>query len=210
MRIGYVEFEDVRNARDVYDFFNSGSRIPINEHNQTITVSWCYNRLYTEPWITIVLRNIPTNDTKAIHKTCTRKGERVRYITQPILIKEQWCCMVIVEDIEDAERICLRVNNTTVDKKGKVRAHIHPSSTMNRKNKEKSHNTLFAHMKEYLPETYKTLALKKSIRKVELPENKYKRIRDTALTDSVNEVSKHKPSSILLTKDSERRKATLI
>lgn len=206
MRIGYVEFENIENARDIFSFFNSGSRIPVNENNAPIEVTWGYNRLYSEKWVTIVLRNLPSPNKDSVHTNCTKRGEKVKYITPPTLIKGRWCCLVVVEDIETAEKICLRVNNNVVDKGGrKIRAHIHPSSNMNRDYEKKSHNSLFAYMKEYLPKGNKDQPekvtippVRKTIKKQKIvsPEARHKQIRDSIFAELLDDQQNDVPDFI--------------
>eukprot|EP00826_Nyctotherus_ovalis_P058833 TRINITY_DN8127_c0_g1_i2.p2 TRINITY_DN8127_c0_g1~~TRINITY_DN8127_c0_g1_i2.p2 ORF type:complete len:225 (-),score=50.99 TRINITY_DN8127_c0_g1_i2:125-799(-) len=197
--MGYVEFEDVRHARDVFNFFNSGSRISVNKDGKAMKILWCYNRLHSESWVAVVLRNIPPSDAnlEAIRKNCTKHSEKVKLITPPTSVKGRWCCLVVVEDIEDAEKICLRINNYAFDK-GKIRAHVHPSSDT-RRSGERSHNVLFAHMQEYVPKDHPLASkkiegqpTKKAIRKQkEVPKTKHKQIRDSLL--DLNESRKEMP-----------------
>lgn len=189
VRMGYVEFEDVSHARDVFSFLNSGSRVSVNKSGKVMRILWCYNRLHSETWVAVVLRNIPPCDAnlKAIRRNCTKRGEKVKLVTPPASVKGQWCCLVVVQDVEDAEKICMRVNNYAFDK-GRIKAHVHPSSNM-RRSGEKSHNVLFAHMEEYLPRDYSLTSkkvesqpTKKAIRKQkEVPKTKHKEIRDSLL-----------------------------
>ena len=182
IRVGFVEFEKVEDARDIFTFFNSGSRISKNKSNGIIRVVWGYNRLYADSWAAVILRCIPPSDAniKNIYMKCTSRGEKVKHVVNPMLLKNQWCCIVVMETIEDAEKLCIRINNSVCDRAGhKVKAHIHPKSDMHRPNKGNSFNTLFQYVAEHQPKDYiepikretqeKSLQIKKFIKKNKKP-----------------------------------------
>ena len=55
-----------------------------------------------------------------------------------------------MENIEEAEKLCLRLNGHHINKEKKLKAHIHPLSNMKRFDKEHSHHEVFSNEHTYL------------------------------------------------------------
>ena len=55
-----------------------------------------------------------------------------------------------MENIEEAEKLCVRLNGYAFGKEKKLKAHIHPKSTLKRADKEKSMHKVFSNIQTYL------------------------------------------------------------
>lgn len=65
-------------------------------------------------------------------------------IAEPVKVKDQYCTVLTVPDIEEAERICLKWDHIIVnDKQQRLKAHIHPYSYRRRPTDKVSIHPLF-------------------------------------------------------------------
>ncbi len=102
-------------------------------------------------WTAVVLRNVPPDSrVNVLYHNCTARGEKVKYITKPQLIKGQHCCFAVMENIEEAEKLCARVNGYQFSSTKKLKAHIHPASGLHRPDPAHSHHKIFARLQTYL------------------------------------------------------------
>ena len=62
------------------------------------------------------------------------------------MIKEQYCCVARVKDIENAEKLCRAWNNFN----NTMKVHIHPYSYTMRENPEQSSHLIFRKQSELL------------------------------------------------------------
>jgi len=91
-------------------------------------------------WYGVVLRNLPNNCTQANVKSfCENHVNGVLYVLYPMKIKTSYTSIAILKDLDDAEKLCVAVNNKEVVKNKRIKAHIHPRCCRIRRNSEKSH-----------------------------------------------------------------------
>ena len=68
----------------------------------------------------------------------------IQELIDPVRIKNQYCTVLTVPDIEDAERICKQWNNVVVhDRIQKLKAHVHPYSYRRRPTDKLSLHPIF-------------------------------------------------------------------
>ncbi len=91
-------------------------------------------------WYGVVLRNLPNNCTQANVKSfCENHVNGVLYVLYPMKIKTSYSSIAILKDLDDAEKLCVAVNNKEVVKNKRIKAHIHPKCCRIRRSTEKSH-----------------------------------------------------------------------
>jgi hypothetical protein len=173
-KIAYIEFESVQMARSIRSYFVT--RTAKNSHGKPIVVTWGFDRSLcpTSHWVCVILRNIPPDcQVETLYRNCTKNGEKVKHITKPQLIRSQFCCLVIMQNIEDAEKLCKRLNNFQLTQIKKLRAHIHPMSNLRREEMGMSHHKIFSEMNKYLG--VKKEENNESVEKLEIMLNKLKK-----------------------------------
>ena len=122
-----------------------GSRIHgIAGAQRTVNVKWIRNETLSDQseWSGVILRNLPSNFTlEAISNFLNTKTDRpVLRIEPPRTVKGKYCTVAVTRNIEDAEKICKRLNNSKVGTET-VKVHMHPLSKGRRR--EDSHHKLF-------------------------------------------------------------------
>jgi len=157
IRTAYIEFENLSSAQEIYSFLSK--KVPLNHQGLKIDIKWAYDKSKSgEAWVAVILRGIPPDSkVQSVFANCTFKGEKVRYVTVPKQIKGQWCCYAIMENIEEAEKLCFRMNGHSFSNNKKLRAHIHPDSNLIRPDKKKSHHNIFSNLEIYCPQLKKPL-----------------------------------------------------
>lgn len=108
----------------------------IREYNED--VFYCYDLTdYKESlWYGVVLRNLDENCNKdRLKEFCQIITSGVLYTTTPEKVMNSICSIVVTYDLDDAEKICVFINN----QKKKLKANIHPNSCKLRRFPEKSH-----------------------------------------------------------------------
>ena len=92
-----------------------------------------------------MLRNVPPGcSCETLVKNCSEKGEQVLYAIPPKIIRGMHCALVRMAGIEDAERVCRRLNQFKVAESKHLKVHLHPRCNLRRVNKEKSHHIIFS------------------------------------------------------------------
>ena len=122
-----------------------GSRVHrIPGAQRTVNVKWIRNETLSDQseWSAVVLRNLPANFTlEAIASFLNTKAERpVLRLEPPRNVKGKYCTLAVTRNIEDAEKLCKRLNNVKVATET-VKVHVHPMSKGRRR--EDSHHRLF-------------------------------------------------------------------
>lgn len=111
---------------------------------RSVNVKWIRNEALSDQseWSGVVLRNLPSNFTlEAISSLLNTKTDRpVLRIEPPRTVKGKYCTVAVTRNIEDAEKICKRLNNVKVGPET-VKVHVHPFSKGRRR--EDSHHRLF-------------------------------------------------------------------
>ena len=115
-RVGFVLFSKLSDAEQVYNFFNfSLKKNPSkNSNGDLLEVQWGYDLLDLKDsgWFGVVLRNVPPKCTEEnVKNQCSKQGEVVLYALTPTQIKNQFCSIVVMETLEDAEKLCLNLNH---------------------------------------------------------------------------------------------------
>ncbi|CAI2364130.1 unnamed protein product [Moneuplotes crassus] len=149
-----VEFKDDKHCSEVYEFLNSPKYKGKfkNKEKESIQINYALDssRVENSGWVAVVIRNLPREATKSIIvANCSQNGEKVLYATNPIKVKNMYCCMVRVKTIDDAEKICRRLNEKRKFKEG-IFVDIHPNSNYKRQNPQKSQFSIFKNEK-YFP-----------------------------------------------------------
>lgn len=86
----------------------------------------------------VVLRNIPeawNAESVEEYVATALPGVKVQFVEDPVLIKNQWCTIMSVSNLEDAESVANTLNRQNIDDKY-VKAHLHPHNKSTRVNKQ--------------------------------------------------------------------------
>ena len=59
------------------------------------------------------------------------------------MIKNSYCAMVVLNDLDEAEKLCKSLNKKEIGKNRRIKVHLHPRCCKIRKNPEKSHFAQF-------------------------------------------------------------------
>jgi len=105
-----------------YGLSDNGSQA----HSQD--VFYCYDLTDCKKsyWYAVVLRNLDGNcNTEKVKEFCGMITKGVLYCTKPEKVLDSYCTIVVLEDLDDAEKLCIYVNNkerlsNTKEKKLKV------------------------------------------------------------------------------------------
>jgi hypothetical protein len=82
-------------------------------------VDWAFDKtdLKDSKWYAVILRNVPPLcNVDVIRNQCSLRGEKVLYVVSPVLIKSQYCSIVVMDDINDCEKICFALNNKEISR----------------------------------------------------------------------------------------------
>lgn len=86
-------------------------------------------KLESTRWVAVILRNLPRNcKTELICLKWSSNGEKVLYAEQPIYIESWYWWLVRVGSIQDAYKICNRLNGKELAEGMYLKADVHPNS----------------------------------------------------------------------------------
>jgi hypothetical protein len=91
-------------------------------------VNWAYDKLdlKNSGWYGVILRNVPPKCTSEnIQNQCSARGERVSYAIKPHQIRNQFCSIVVLENLEDAEKLCISLNQKEIAKNKFLKVLVH-------------------------------------------------------------------------------------
>jgi hypothetical protein len=116
---GVVFFSKKSDCENVYSFFNHPQKLANcptkNSNDELITFSYCYDLtdLKDSKWYAVVLRNLDTYcEVEKIITFCQSFiGESsVFYALEPQSLYDSTCSIVIVDDLDSAEKLCSAIN----------------------------------------------------------------------------------------------------
>jgi hypothetical protein len=103
----------VNSASSVRSFSSYGLSDNISQgHSQN--VFYCYDLTDCKKsyWYAVVLRNLDVNcNTEKIKEFCGMITKGVLYCTKPEKVLDSICAIVVIEDLDDAEKLCIYINN---------------------------------------------------------------------------------------------------
>ena len=106
----------------IHNFFNEKfilNNFPLkNSENSLININYCYDLtdLKNSLWYSIILRNLP-NDLEAhnITQLCKNFYPGILYTLPPKEIYGQKCTIVVLDDCDEAEKLCFNLNNKEIN-----------------------------------------------------------------------------------------------
>lgn len=133
---------------------NNYFRKNLNNFNKnsshTLDINYIYDitDLKNSEWYAIILRNLETafHDINQIKEICEKIHMSNYIILPPQKIFSSLCSLIVVEDLDIAENVCINLNKFSICfgfSSRKLKAHIHPKSSKIRLNPEKSHFSVF-------------------------------------------------------------------
>ena len=133
-RCAWVKIEKFNICESIANFFyyHIKKKYPSkNSKGEKIEVFLSYNllELTKSNWYGIIIRNIPqSNSADAIKNFCEKyvNKDSVKYCSPPVLIKNIYCCIVVLNELENAEKLCINLNNFEISKKRKLKVNFHP------------------------------------------------------------------------------------
>lgn len=82
-------------------------------------------------WYAVVLRNLPKNvDKKEIKEFVINNNFNPKYCVEPMLIKSKVCTIVVMNELEEAENFCMKMNKYCLNNNSKfvLKVHLHPQT----------------------------------------------------------------------------------
>lgn len=111
-----------------------------NSLGQTIEVYLAFDLLEVtmSNWYGVILRNLPSKcDTSSISDFCDSYAKGgIKYCLEPAIIKDCNCCILVMNDIENAEKLCIDLNKNKVGINKTMQVNFHPQMCKIRKNHE--------------------------------------------------------------------------
>jgi hypothetical protein len=96
--------------------------------------------LINSAWYAIILRNIPATCTlDNIKGFCRDNTSSLLYVINPVQIKNSYCAIAVLSDLDEAEKLCKALNKKTFGKHKRIKVNLHPNCCKIRKNVDKSH-----------------------------------------------------------------------
>lgn len=115
---GFIKFYSKLICELIYKFLNNefkSKMFPLkNSENQRMSIHYCYDLtdIKNSLWYGIVLRNLPKNmDNIQITEYCKKISPAVIYALTTKEIFEQICSILVLNDRDEAERLCYFLNN---------------------------------------------------------------------------------------------------
>ena len=128
---GFVLFNNLSDCEAIFTFFNGNQRKKPNptknSRGELIEVNWAYDKLdlKNSGWYGVILRNVPPKCTSEnIQNQCAARGEKVLYAIKPLQIRSQFCSIVVLENLEDAEKLCMSLNQKEIAKNKFLKVNI--------------------------------------------------------------------------------------
>ena len=102
-----------------------------NSKKEKIEVFYAYNilELTKNHWYGVILRNLPTNcNDKSLYNFTEQKVKNgIKYCSNPVIIDNLCCALVVCKELENAEKLCFDLNNSEINNKI-IKAHLHPQT----------------------------------------------------------------------------------
>lgn len=170
--LALIRFLTLQELRAVYSALKFNNSSLLNERKDVIKVGISYDKRQTGElfWVGCTLRNIPKIRVDQLRQALSHEKmqeaqiktdiefppylkhmkpteiEKVPYrlknILKPVCIKDQWCSIVQVQDIEEAERFC-KIWDSFYANQNQIKVDIHPFSYRKRPRNKMSKHPIF-------------------------------------------------------------------
>ena len=134
-KCAWIKFNDFYICKKIINFFYNPIKklFPSkNSKGEKLDIFLSYNLLEITKsnYYGIVIRNLPQNSTSETLKNfcenyIKENKDSVKYCLKPYLIKDNYCSIVVLKELEYAENLCYRLNNQEVSNK-KLKVNLHP------------------------------------------------------------------------------------
>ena len=119
VKFAHVLFTKTIDCEKVFSFFNHPVKLQnyptLNSLQEVISFSYCYDLtdIRDSKWFAVVLRNLDTDcEVEKIQNFC--KGfvgeSSVFYALPPEIIYDSACTLVVLDDLDSAEKLCSAIN----------------------------------------------------------------------------------------------------
>ena len=101
-----------------------------NSKGENLDIFMCFDLLEItkSKWYGVVIRNLPPNSNdESIRQYCesfVRNG--VKYCINPVVLRSVYCCIIVMNSLEDAENLCMKLNGYEPSKGRRIKVHFHP------------------------------------------------------------------------------------
>ena len=101
-----------------------------NSKGEHLDIFMCFDLLEItkSKWYGVVIRNLPPNSNdESIRQYCesfVRNG--VKYCINPVVLRSVYCCIIVMNSLEDAENLCMKLNGYEPSKGRRIKVHFHP------------------------------------------------------------------------------------
>lgn len=117
-----VKFPCLSHCDKVHSYFNDPFKKihkPLrNKMNNIVEFLYAYDTsdLKDSQWYAVVFRNLPHDFTKKqIEQQCRQIIDTIKYSTTPKKVCDSLCAVVVVKDLDSAEKLCLYYNKKSRD-----------------------------------------------------------------------------------------------
>lgn len=147
----HVIFNDKSHCDIVYSYFNDLHKkieCPTkNSKGEVIEINYGYDirDLPDSKWVAVVMRNLPGYATKEIVQNLCESAvnNATNYVASVGVIRDTCCAVVVVNDIEIAEKLCIVLHKKQIEGGYVLKVNVHPQSDKRTRNYEKSHFSKF-------------------------------------------------------------------
>jgi hypothetical protein len=159
---------DVGKAEGLHKFLQSDRniRVLLGTTFELIWIGYAFLKVTSKQkahipgYFAVIVRNLPPNFQKSNlmslcnsvfqsaenNKTIAKvASSRIAHIEEPCFVTSQHCSIVVLQTREDAENLCLLMNHYQIAENYKIKVHMHPKSSRQRRQETQSHSKLFAH-----------------------------------------------------------------
>lgn len=113
-----IFFNKKEECEKVYNFFNHPVKLrehpTQNANKENVEFSYCYDLsdLKNSGWYAVILRNLDiTCSREIIEKFCLSFNKGVLYALAPVEINLSLCSIVVMQTLDDAEKLCILLNS---------------------------------------------------------------------------------------------------
>jgi hypothetical protein len=117
----FISFSKKEDCDKIYNFFNDANKLEkyltLNSNGCQIGISYCYDLtdLKNSEWYAVVLRNLDPKYTKEqIENFCKNLNHGVEYALHPCKIFNSYCSIVVMNDLDNAEKLTIILNSKEI------------------------------------------------------------------------------------------------
>ena len=132
-RCAWIRMDSLLQCQTIANFFYHPIKKAYptkNSKGENLDIFMCFDLLEItkSKWYGVVIRNLPPNSNdESIRQYCesfVRNG--VKYCINPVVLRSVYCCIIVMNSLEDAENLCMKLNGYEPSKGRRIKVHFHP------------------------------------------------------------------------------------